>query len=143
MEKYYLIKQPPLVSKFTLLVDDINESGNLGITTDLEKIEYNRKIFGEDIDIDIQIRQCLTEDGTTVVFSFGRYIVVFQIRKDSKAGKIIFYDFQTDFTRKELEDILNSFYSENIVKAWFKSYDVLIENFTEQNDLAVLHKPEI
>ncbi|MFC6098359.1 hypothetical protein ACFPVY_17055 [Flavobacterium qiangtangense] len=143
MKKYYFINQPPIVKKFTLLVDDITESENWGTTTDLEKIEYNRQIFGEDIDIDVQIRQCLTDEGTTAVFSFGRFITIFQIRKDSKKGRMTFFDFQTDFTRKELEGLLQPLYSENIVKAWFKAYDVLVENFTELNDLAELYKPEI
>jgi len=143
MKKYHFINQPPIVKKFTLLVDDITESENWGTTIDLEKIEYNRQIFGEDIDIDVQIRQCLTEEGTTAVFPFGRFITIFQIRKDSKKGQMTFFDFQTDFTRKELEGLLQPLYSENIVKAWFKAYDVLVENFTELNDLVGLYKPEI
>lgn len=142
MEKYYLISQPPFAEKFTFLVDDITDSKNWGMTTDLEKIKYNRKIFGEDIDVDIQIRQCLADEGTTTVFSFGRFIVIFQIRKDSKNGRMTFFDFETDLTREEIEMKLKPVYSENIVRAWFKSYDILVENFTSINDLAVLLKPD-
>ncbi len=142
MKKYYLINQPPFAEKFTFLVDDITDNKNWGMTTDLEKIKYNRKIFGEDIDIDIQIRQCLAEKGTTAVFSFGRFIIIFEIRKDNKSGRMIFFDFETDLTKKEIETALSHTYSENIIKAWFKSYDELAKNFNSINDLAILLKPE-
>jgi hypothetical protein len=143
MEKYYLINQPPIAQKFTLLVDDITESGNWGMATDVDKIKYNREVIGKDIDIDIEIRQSLAETGTTSVFSFGRFIVVLEIRKDSKKGRMSFFDFQVDLTIDEIKKSLVPVYSETIINAWFKSFYVLKENFSEINDLAEILKPEI
>jgi hypothetical protein len=38
MEKHFLIEQPPLSAKYKLLVDDMSEKRNFGVTTDIDKI---------------------------------------------------------------------------------------------------------
>jgi len=143
MKKYYLINQPPIVENFSLLVDEIAENKNWGMTNDLDKIEYNRNLIGKDFDVDLEIRQCLSGEGTTTIFNFGRFITVFQLRKDSKKGKMTFFDFETKLTRIEIENILESAYSNNIINAWFNCYDELKKSFTEANDIVILHKPEL
>jgi len=143
MQKFYLVPQPPKAEKFTFLVDDITDSGNWGTTNDLEKIAYNRSLFDEDINEDIEIRQSLTDVGTTSVFNFGKFIIILELKKGNSSGCMTFFDFQTDFSRSELIDILKETYSDNIIKGYLKCHDVLVNEFTAINDLAILHKPEL
>lgn len=143
MKKYYLVPQPPIAEKFTFLVDDITDIGNWGITRDLEKIAYNRNLLDEEINEDIEIRQSLTDVGTSSVFNFGKFIIILELKKGSAEGCMTFFDFQTDFSRSELINILKSTYSDNIINGYLKCHDVLVEEFTVINDLAILHKPEL
>ena len=142
MKKYFKISQPPLTAKYTFLVDDINEMRNWGMTTDIDKIEYNRDLLGDDFNIDIKIKLLLTKKGGgTFVIPIGRYITVFEIREDENEGRMTFFDFTFGATREELQIMLEIGYSETIVNEWLKCYDLMSLEFTSSSDTVVLLKP--
>nr|WP_315154625.1 hypothetical protein [uncultured Flavobacterium sp.] len=143
MEKYYIINQPPLAEKYIFLVDDKSEKVNYGLTTDIDKINYNRKILGENFNIEIKVGLLMAESpGTTAVFQLGNFITVLELRKDQKAGKMAFFDCIIDMPRNELNDMLVKAYSQNIANEWFKHYDYLNANFSLENDIIELYKPD-
>ena len=143
MEKKYLIAQPPAAEKFTFLVDEITDSGNWGIAKDIDKINYNRRLFEEEINIDIEIKNAFSQKGVTFVFSFGRFIVITELRKDFKNGRMTFFDFQTSFSQSEIRKLLGDAYSDNVVEAWLDCLDDLNTNFSIFDDIALLQKPYI
>lgn len=134
------ILQPPFAEKFSLLVDDIGDNENFGIATDLKKIQYNLYQINEDYNVDLQIRQCLVDEGITDILNFGRFIIILQIRKDLKKGQMTFFDFDIDIPLEEILDTLRKNYSVNIVEAWVKNYEILRNEFTSKKDLVKLVK---
>jgi hypothetical protein len=143
MKKYFLIPQPPLTDKYTFLVDEINELGNWGMTTDIDKVLYNRDLFGEDFNIDIKIKLLLTKKGVTFVVPFGKFITIMKIRDDENEGTMTFFDYDVDMSRGALEIMLESVgYSAAIVNEWLKFYDLMHLEFKAESDNVVLLKPD-
>jgi hypothetical protein len=142
MEKYYIINQPPLVEKYTFLVDDISDKVNYGLATDINKINYNIKLLGESFNIDIKVGLLMAESiGTTAVFELGNFISVLELHKNQKEGKMTFFGCNINMEREEINDILVKRYSQNIANEWFKHYDIIISNYSIENDIIQLHKP--
>ena len=142
MEKHFLVLQPPFAEKYSFLVDDISNKSNWGSTTDIDKINYNRKLLGEDFNIDIKVNLLLSEKGGTSVLPLGRFITIIQLREDENMGRMTFFDFDTSGSKTEIEQMLKTAYSENIVDAWFKVYDILKKEFQEEDDNVALLKPK-
>mgnify|MGYP000891292705 CR=1 FL=1 len=142
MKKHFIIPQPPLVEKFTFLVDNISDNRNWGKTTDIDKIEYNRRLLGEDMNIELDVNLQFTDTGMTTVLPLGRFITVLQISKDESKGSMTFFDFQTNATRDELKEMIGKVYSENLTNQWFKFYDMLLSEFKNEDDCVQLLKPE-
>jgi len=142
MEKYYIIEQPPISDNYTFLVDDISNKVNYGLTTDIDKINYNRKIIGENFNIDIKIGLLMSKSkGSTFVFDLGNFITVLELRADELEGKMAFYDCFIDMPKEALNNILTQAYSQNIATEWFKVQEKLLENFSLKNDIVRLFKP--
>jgi len=143
MKKHFLISQPPLTEKYSFLVDDINQFGNWGVATDIDKIEYNRNLLGDDFNIDIKIKMLFTQKGMTFVVPIGRFITIVKIRADEKEGSMTFLDFDTGYSRGAMEVILEEAgYSVSIVNDWLKYYDFMLSEFSAEQDNVVLLKPD-
>ena len=143
MEKYYLIEQPPLAEKYTFLVDDISDKVNYGRTTDIDKINYNRKIMGEKFDIDVKVGLLMAESkGSTFVFDLGQFICVLGLRADQKEGKMTFFDCVIDMPKNDINKMLVNAYSQNIANEWFKVQERLLADLSPETDIVRLHKPE-
>jgi hypothetical protein len=143
MKKHFLISQPPLTEKYSFLVDDINQFGNWGVATDIDKIEYNRNLLDDDFNIDIKIKMLFTQKGMTFVVPIGRFITIVKIRADEKEGSMTFLDFDTGYSRGAMEVILEEAgYSVSIVNDWLKYYDFMLSEFSAEQDNVVLLKPD-
>lgn len=142
MKKYFLVPQPPATDKYTFLVDDISNKKNWGKTTDIDKIEFNRRLLGEEINIDINVKLLFTEQGSTTVFPLGRFITVLQISKDESKGAMTFLDFDTKATRNELREMIGKQFSDNIINEWLKVYDILVLEFKPEDDCVRIEKPD-
>ena len=143
MKKHFLVSQPPLTEKYSFLVDDINQSRNWGVTTDIDKIEYNRNLLGDDFNIDIKIKLLFTKKGMTFVVPIGRFITIVKIREDEKEGSMTFFDFDIGYSRDALELILEEAgYSVSIINDWLKYYDLMSLEFSSEQDNVVLLKPD-
>lgn len=142
MEKNFIVPQPPVTEKYRLLVDDMSEKRNFGFTSDIDKIRYNKNILGDDFNMDLTIKNMFTDEGITSVFPIGCFITVLQLKKDETEGKMTFFDFDIDTDKAGLRDILKQQFSENIVNAWFDVYDLLRSDFSEEDDLFELFRPD-
>lgn len=142
MKKHFLIPQPPATKKYTFLVDDINHLKNWGLATDLDKIEYNRRLLGEDFNIDLKVKLLFTDKGSTTVLPIGRFITVIQTRADENAGRMMFLDFDVRLTREEIRDNLTKTFSVNIADKWLEFYDLMRLEFTHDDDNVLLLKPD-
>ena len=142
MKKYFLIPQPPITEKFTFLVDDISEKKNWGLTEDIDKIEYNRKLLGENFNVDLKVNLLMSEKDVTNIFTLGNFITVLEMREDQKEGRMTFFDCVMDMPKDELKYMIGEVFSKNIVEEWIKFYDLLNLDFSEENDIVDLFKPE-
>ncbi len=143
MKKQFLITQPPITEKYSFLVDDINQLGNWGMTTDIDKIEYNRNLLGDDFEIDIKIKTLFTKKGITFVVPIGRFITIVKIRADEEEGSMTFFDFDIGYSRGAMEVILEEAgYSVSIIEEWLKCYDLMHSKFSSEHDNVVLFKPD-
>jgi len=143
MKKQFLIPQPPLADKLTFLVDDINESHTLGLTTDFDKIEYNLKLIDESFRQDLEIGLNFSETGITDVVDLGRYIAVIGIKKDQSTGKIYFFDTTVNFSRAELSEMLKSDFkfSAGIIERFMVIYDLMKSESSPSFDNVELLRP--
>lgn len=142
MKKYFLVEQPPISSKYRLLVDDINETETFAMTQDIDKVLYNRHVLGHDLNITLEMYTALSSDGMTVVLPVGRYVTIWQISKDEKTQSILFVDYDTGLSFREVSQRggIESPYSDNVynefgrieslMKAGFKNEDDIIELVT-------------
>ncbi len=143
MEKHFLVEQPPISAKYRLLVDELSENETFGFTNDIDKIAYNRNILGSDFNQVLSIKLLLPEKGASTVFSIGRFIVVLEIGKDEKDGKMHFFDFNIDTDNLDISTQIKQQFSENIASAWFKNYYLLRSEFLEESDRFELFKPTL
>ena len=135
MNKYLSFLELANAKKISFLVDDINSSKNLGLATDIDKIEYNLNLLKEHFLIDIKVFNVFAEsEGTTHVFSEGQFIIVLVIKKDLKKGEMHFFDFRVNASDKELKEILKDKFSENIIREWFNIYNELKYSFTNKTE---------
>ena len=141
MKKYFLIPQPPIAEKLTFLVDELSEPRTLGVTTDLDKIEYNLKLMGEDFNQDLEIGMNFLEKGITDVIDLGRYIAVVEIKKDKTEGRIHFFDSTANVTREEMIMQLDLLFTKNIVKKFIVIYDLMMSESSPNFDNVELLVP--
>ncbi|MGG5487122.1 hypothetical protein [Gaetbulibacter sp. PBL-D1] len=143
MKKQFLIPQPPLTDKLTFLVDDINESHTLGLTTDFDKIEYNLKLIDESFRQDLEIGLNFSETGIMDVLDIGRYIAVIGIKKYQSTGKIYFFDTTVNFSRKELSEMLKADFkfSAGIIERFMVIYDLMKSESSPSFDNVELLRP--
>lgn len=134
MENKFSLLQPPLVEKFTLVVDDINDKGNWGRTTDIDKIEYNFTTIGKDLSETMQLHAVMAMGRATIVSSMGRFITVTEVNKDRSAASMTFFDFDFPVASEKLRNILIEGYSVNIMNEWFAVQKVLSRHFRHDDD---------
>ena len=125
MKKFYLIPQPPLTQRYSLLVDDMSDKKNYGRTTDIDKIKYNQDILGKEFELEVKIKNMYSDEGITTVFPVGSFIVVLQLKKDETKGQMTFFDHVVNTSKEELRTMLLQGFSENIVDGWFQVFDAL------------------
>ena len=143
MKKYFIIEQPPICEQYTFLVDDISDKKNYGLATDIDKINYNRKILGENFNIDIKVGLLMAESkGSTFVLDLGHFICILELKADEKEGKMAFFDCVIDIPKSELNEILVKRYSQNIANEWFKIQDILLQDLKDETDIVRIYKPE-
>jgi hypothetical protein len=142
MKKYFLIPQPPLSKFFTFLVDDINENKNFGTTTDIDKIDYNRQLLGEEFNTNFKVSLLMTDKGGTGVFPIGKFITVIAIRDDEKKGSMTFMDYNISLPKEELREMLLSTFSENVTNRWLLIQESMRKDFTNEDDNVILLKPD-
>tara|TARA_R110002073_G_C9198712_1_gene557922 strand:+ start:32 stop:466 length:435 start_codon:yes stop_codon:yes gene_type:complete len=141
MKKYFLIPQPPVADKLTFLVDELSVPRTFGVTTDLDKIEYNLKLMGEDFNQDLEIGMNFLEKGITEVIDLGRYIAVVGIKKNKTEGKMHFFDTTADFTRAELIAQMELLFTKNIAKKFINIYDIMVSESSPKFDNVELLVP--
>ena len=128
--------------KYFLLVDDISTNENYGFVSDIKKIKKNVDVFGEFFKNELSVYRLIHNyEGTTTVFSLGRFIIVFSLSEDGKEGSMTFFDFQINKTRQELKTILLYDFSETITCEFLKLYDVLLASFSKSQDVFFLQCP--
>ncbi|WP_430614427.1 hypothetical protein [Flavobacterium sp. JP2137] len=143
MPKRYLIIQPPLSDKYTFLVDYISENQSYGWATDIQKINYNRKILGDAFNIDVKISLLLSEaEGSTFVFGLGYFVAVLELQNDEQEGRMTFYHCLVDIVRSDLLELFSRRYSNSIAVKWLEVYDYIMQNLTPERDSVQLLKPE-
>lgn len=135
MKKKFILEQPPFTDKFRLLVDESIDFGKVGFTIDLNKIEYNLELIGNEFKERVDLHNLFTDKGITSVFPIGKYICVLELKKDKTKGVFSLFDFKRFNDISEARNILENEYSENIIKEWFKVYYILISEFSESEDL--------
>ena len=141
MKKYFLIPQPPVADKLYFLVDELSVPRTFGVTTDLDKIEYNLKLMGEDFNQDLEIGMNFLEKGITEVIDLGRYIAVVGIKKNKTEGKMHFFDTTADFTRAELIAQMELLFTKNIAKKFINIYDIMVSESSPKFDNVELLVP--
>ena len=141
MKKYLLIPQPPVSEKLTFLVDDINENRTLAKTTDLDKIEYNLNLIGEDFIQDLEIENSFLETGIRKVIDLGRYIAIVGIKKDKTEGEIVFFDSTTKFSRAELKSQVELLFSKSVAEKFIDIYDIMVSESSPNLDNVELFIP--
>ena len=134
MENKFSLLQPPLVEKFTLVVDDINVTGNWGRTTDIDKIEYNFATIGKDLTETMQSHAVMAMGRATIVSSMGRFVTVTEVNKDRSVSSMTFFDFNMAVQAGKLRNKLFDGYSDNIMNEWFAVRKVLSHHFTANDD---------
>ncbi|MFD2937072.1 hypothetical protein [Spirosoma flavum] len=135
MGNFDWVLQPPLAEKVTFLVDDLEPSGGYGFTTDIEKIDYNRRHLGINTNLDIGIRTSLsTARGISSVAPLGRYITVIEIKSNEQEGMMWFIDFQKTKSPEEMRKILYKDMSKAIAEQWFAVQAQLVESYNPASD---------
>ena len=141
---FYFIPQPPLAEKFNFLVDDIGDRLAWGRTADIAKINYNRKLLGDDFNLDLKEKMKLAKEGMTLILPIGRYITILQLRADEKQGDMTFMDYQIELTRDGIKSMLLERFSESVTNEWLKHYDRFQVAFDEEDNVVLLpYKPEL
>jgi len=141
MKKQFLVLQPPLTDKYRLLVDDISDNETFGTATDIDKIRYNIRMLGDSFNMDLTIKNMFTKEGITGVFPLGRFITILQMKKDETEGRMTFFDFDNDIPF--IRPFISSIFSENVFKQWTEIHDLLQSEFSDEDDLFVLFRPDL
>ncbi|MDV7187950.1 hypothetical protein R3X25_11715 [Lutibacter sp. TH_r2] len=142
MKKKFLLEQPPITNKFRLIVDDISDNNNYGFTNDIDKIEYNLNIMGNEFKDKFDLHNLFSDKGMTSVFQLGRFITILERNKEKTEGRMTFFDFDVDADVSEIRSIIEQQFSENIIKEWFRVYYLISSDFSELDDLIELVRVE-
>ena len=140
MRKHFLIEQPPISSKYRLLVDNINDTTTFAMTTDVDKVWYNRKVLGDDMSILLETYTALSDNGTTVVLPAGRYVTIWQITKDEKTQRIWFIDHSSNISFRHLgKQIMgDTYFSDNVYNEFERIQELLRSSFNPDLDIVEL-----
>src|ERR1035437_10155455 len=83
-----------------LLVDQLDENKQIGMTTNIEKVMHNLQIISVDYYNDfMKVLEDTDQNGHVEICTCGRYINIIQISKDKKKGNMIFIDTLNDYNR--------------------------------------------
>ena len=135
MDNFLFVEQPPLTSKFNFLVDGLTPNKQYGEATDIEKIEYNLDILGNNIKLDTEIHTTLlTKKSLATVIPIGRYITILLLNKDRDAGRMVFIEFDTSKGINELKQILLEEYDTNIANEWVSVYEKYKQHYSDKDD---------
>jgi hypothetical protein len=139
MATRFIVPQPPLNDKYQLLVEEISVSGDWGMTTDIDMINYNLKLLEVEFGMSIQKDLPTSTKGISGVVPIGKFITIIQIKKDDSDARMAFYDFSVEL-EKVFEPLKETF-SENVVTRWMELYHSMKTNFSEAEDRVELFKP--
>jgi predicted aldo/keto reductase-like oxidoreductase len=138
MKENFIIPQPPFTDKYKMIVDEISEKRNFGITKSINNIEYNLNLLGSEFIDKFDLHNLFTDAGLTTVFQLGRFITILERNKEKTEGKMTFFDFDVDSDVSSIRSILEKGYSESIIKEWFRIYYLISSEFSESDDLVEL-----
>ena len=139
MATRFIVPQPPLNDKYQLLVEEISVSGDWGMTTDIDMINYNLKLLEVEFGMSIQKDLPTSTKGISGVVPIGKFITIIQIKKGESEARMLFYDFNVDL--EKVFERLNKTFSENVVTKWMELYHSMRLNFSEAGDRVELFKP--
>ena len=128
MKGKYLYPQPPIAEKYTFLVDQLDNTHSLGITSDWNKIEYNLKMMGTEFNQRLEIGLSFLEKGMNETIDLGRYIAVVGINKNKSEGIIRFFDSKLKIERNELFKEIEFIYDKVIAESFILLYDIMVSD---------------
>lgn len=134
MQKFFLVEQPPISSKYRLLVDDINDYGTFAITTDIEKVLYNRRVLGSELSIHLETYTALSSKGMTTALPLGRFITIWEISKDEKMQRITFVDYDTNVPFREVSKQHGGGFSDALYDSFEQIQAKMKADFRESDD---------
>ena len=139
MNTFLFVEQPPLTSKFNFLVDGLTPNKQYGEANDIEKIEYNLDLLGNDINIDTEVyATLLTKKSLATVIPIGRYITILLLNKERDSGRMVFIEFDTRKDINELKQIIMDEYDTNIANEWLLVYEKYKQHYLVEDDNAEL-----
>ena len=139
MNTFLFVEQPPLTSKFNFLVDGLTPNKQYGEANDIEKIEYNLDLLGNDIKLDTEVyATLLTKKSLATVIPIGRYITILLLNKERDSGRMVFIEFDTRKDINELKQIIMEEYDTNIVNEWLLVYEKYKQHYLFEDDNAEL-----
>ena len=143
MRKKFLVLQPPLSDKYRFLVDDINDTATFAMTLDTDKVWYNRKILGEDLNLELEIHTALHDKGLTSVIPVGRFVTIWQISKDEKTQRIWFIDHESELSFRQIgKQIMGEYFSDNVYNEFERIQGLLRSSFNDEFDIVELFIPD-
>lgn len=126
-----------ITTKVKLLVDEIANDGNLGITKDVKKVLYNIKVLYSILNYDFSDVISKREMGVTAFLLAGRFICYVNLKGDM--GEMLFV-----YTNKEIDralDIVNILFKGDAkyINDFMKVHDMWLCRYTEKDDCIELH----
>ncbi|GAB3956645.1 hypothetical protein GCM10028805_47160 [Spirosoma harenae] len=119
MGKYDWVREVSVDDRIIMLVDELAENENAGVTKDLEKIEYNCSLLGPEVGLEASFRLLLTQaEGISTVFGLGRYIVWLQLAKDERRGSMLFTDHSISGSDEQLRAGVLRTVSDEVAERW-------------------------
>jgi hypothetical protein len=139
MDKFLFVEQPPLTPKFNFLVDGLTPNKQYGEATDIEKIEYNLNILGNEIKLETEIQTILlTKKSLATVIPIGRYITILLLTKERDVGRMVFIEFDISKDINVFKQILLEEYDTNIANEWLSVYEKYKQHYSDKDDNAEL-----
>lgn len=125
------------MSTIKLLVDEIANNGNLGITSNIEKIWYNIEVLYSLLNYDLNDVISKRKMGFTAFLLAGRFICYVNLKDD--IGEMLFV-----YTNKEIDkalDIVNILFKGDAkyINDFMKVHDMWLCRYTEKDDCIELH----
>ena len=123
--------------KLIMLVDDVNDGFYYGHTDSIKKVSYNLSVIKDFIKKDI-FKDKLTKmkDVITIIFPFGRYIVILEVKKNKTEMSMMFLDFRHPY--EIINEMFKGVVSENILLNLKRIKYEIEDNYNEKYDIVII-----